>query len=221
MADPHSPPLSSFSFSDEEKAAIELALQQKDPWDEKDPKLKGVKDCLISLKGRLRELHMERQGETCCYCKTNLSGGESFMIDREHILPKAKFKELTYEPFNLSVSCKRCNMSYKGQRTDFAVKQLIETGEHYEESNGYQFVHPNLDRWTDHLTRIMAQVDESVLVKYLIKDESKKGAYTHNYFRFDRLEVQIFDEAQGAKKLSEAAMEQKQSLEKILGGDLP
>ena len=143
------------------------------------------------------------------------------MIDREHILPKTKFKELTYELLNLSVSCKRCNMSYKGQRTDFAVTELVEAGKFYRESRGYQFVHPNLDRWADHLTRIMIQVNESVLVKYLIKEESEKGAFTHKYFRFDRLEVQSFDEAQGAEKLDEAAMEQKKNLEKILGSDLP
>jgi hypothetical protein len=143
------------------------------------------------------------------------------MVDREHILPKAKFKEFTYVPLNLSVSCKRCNMSYKGERTDFLVKELLETGDDYGESNCYQFVHPNLDRWTDHLTRIMAQVDESVLVKYFIKKESEKGAYTHKFFRFDRLEVQVFDEAQGAEKLHESAIEQKRNLEKIFGGDLP
>jgi hypothetical protein len=48
MTDPNPSLLTSFSFSDDERAAIELALQQKNPWNEKDPKLKSVKDCLIA-----------------------------------------------------------------------------------------------------------------------------------------------------------------------------
>ncbi|WP_416340201.1 HNH endonuclease [Pseudomonas sp. C11] len=72
-----------------------------------------VRAVLKNLRDRIKEYHLQRQSNLCCYCRSNLHGGGLFTIDREHIVPKSYCKELTYTMTNLSVACKRCNMEIK------------------------------------------------------------------------------------------------------------
>lgn len=194
--------IEAFSWSDEEVIAVNEASLAADPWAHDAADLAHVKDVLRELKRRLSMLHLGLQGQTCCYCRMVLAGGGYFLIDREHILPKAQFSGLTWDPMNLSVSCKRCNMEFKKERTDFVVdpKTILED---FRNRERYLLVHPNFDTWTEHLRKRVEQDNEFLLVKYTVMPGSTKGAYTHDFFNLADLEIDTLDRAQGMEVLDE------------------
>jgi 5-methylcytosine-specific restriction endonuclease McrA len=193
MSDAYEPKLAELVFSQDEADAITAALKTATPWDVKN-------DFIKSAKGKIRDHHLVRHGNTCCYCRTILHGGGHFMIDREHILPKGTltYRSFCYESWNLSVSCKRCNMQFKGEDIDFVVDKLNPAN--FQKKENYSFVHPNFDEWEQHLSRVAEQVNRNILVKYTIVNDSEKGKYTYKYFDLKALEVNSFDKAQGIVK---------------------
>lgn len=204
MIDAYLPALSGLVFSVDETAAIQAALALPKPWDEKNDHIKSVKN-------KIRSYHLARHGQTCCYCRVILQGGGRFMIDREHILPKGntKYKLFCFEPWNLSTSCKRCNMEIKGEDDYFVIDKLdiskLKTGENY------LFIHPNFDEWERHLIRESHQISRFLFVKFAIIENSAKGQYTFDYFKLEELEVESLDAAQGlrygASPTSQAVLE--------------
>ena len=118
MVDAYLPALSDFKFSADEEAAIAAAMLEESPWD-KVPA--AHKDAMKGAKQRILSYHMARHKQQCCYCRAILQGGGYFMIDREHILPKSLYKPFTFAPWNLSVSCKRCNMQFKKDCVAFVI----------------------------------------------------------------------------------------------------
>ncbi|QDS14700.1 HNH endonuclease [Xanthomonas arboricola] len=211
MTDPYHPPLTAFVYTPEERAAVKIALNAKDPWNHDANDLVAVSEVLRILKARLRDHHLERHNNTCCYCRSNLYGGGHFTIDREHILPKDKFREFTYHIENLSVACKRCNMQFKKRSIKFLAVDHTHVTSVPGFSAWFHFVHPNLDNWRHHLRRYAQQIDTYTFVTYKVVNDSAKGLWTWKFFALERLEVESFDSAQGVKALSEedfAIMEQ-------------
>ncbi len=217
MADPYQPPLDGFAFEVEEIAAIDLALASEKPWDYVPGSDAGIA-ALKSAKTKILNLHLQRHGWTCCYCRTNLQGAGPFMTDREHILPKGKpaYKMLSYTLWNLAAACKRCNMQFKRSGDDFVINN--DDPEAYLASDNYRFVHPNFDLWDDHLIRLAVQVNAENIVKILRK-ESDKAAYTYDFFHFHDLEIDSFDSAQGLENGPEesAAVIELRRLAKAFG----
>ena len=205
MTDPYLPALASFSFTKTEQKAITIAMAKHKPW-------KETNADITSAKAKIRDFHLARRKNTCCYCCTNLHGGGYFMIDREHVLPKGKFKSFTFAIWNLSVACKRCNMEMKGELDSYVVDKSPTAPFH--DSANYRFVHPNFDDWEAHLYREMSQINMRIVVKFAIVDDSAKGRFTHEFFKLKQLETDSFDTAQGGKlkaaqTLTEGALEAK------------
>lgn len=195
MVDPYLPPLAAFAFDAEEIAVIDLALASEKPWDYV-PGSDAEIALLKSAKEKILDIHLQRHGWTCCYCRTNLQGAGPFMTDREHVLPKGKpaYKALSYTPWNLAAACKRCNLQFKRSGDDFVING--EDAASLLASNNYRFVHPNFDLWDDHLIRLAVQVNAQNIVKILRRD-SAKAAYAHDFFNLQDLEIDSFDAAQG------------------------
>lgn len=208
------PNLDGFQFTDEETAAIRFALNQTDvsPWDE--DKLQcspEMKACISDLKNRIRQFHLAEQNHACCYCKTPTLGNVDFIVDREHILPKGKYREYTYEIWNLSASCKRCNMSYKKESTDFIEdEESIRTDLH--NPNRYKFVHPNFDCWHTNLNRVVYENNGMKLI--VIASWTTKGDYTKAFFNLSELEVDTFYTAQGGNLIDPVVAAIRASLPK-------
>lgn len=204
MADPYLPALAAFAFDAEEVTVINLALATDKPWDY-EPSSAIEIELLKSAKKKILELHLERHGWTCCYCRTNLKGAGPFMTDREHILPKGKpaFKALSYALWNLAAACKRCNLQFKRSGDDFVINGDDPAA--LLASDNYRFVHPNFDRWDDHLTRIAVQANTKNIVK-ILRSDSEKAAYTYDFFNLQDFEIDSFDAAQGLENgLDESA----------------
>lgn len=189
------PKLASLQFTADEKAAIETALNSTAPWDHEAQSCKMVRDHLAAIKNKLRAFHMQRQDNDCAYCKVSLAGRAGVSIDREHILPKGKYTAYTYEAFNLSVACKRCNMDIKKERCDFLAN--ASDGQHLQASENYLIVHPNFDDWYKHLCIESVRIGRVRIFKYLVNGKSTKAVYTYSYFKLQDLEEDTFDQAQG------------------------
>jgi len=216
MTDPYNPKLSDFHFTEEEQNLIRMALESEKPWDWKPKGALG--QTMKSVKRKIRDFHMERQGSRCCYCRRDLYGGGHFMIDREHILPKSleSYRALAFSMWNLSVSCKRCNMEYKKDDDSFAVDQG--NPGHFEASSNYLLIHPNFDLYKEHISKISIETDDVIVVKFVKKVGSAKARYTYNYFNLSGLERQAADVAQGAmvvEEPSEAGLEVRRIAERL------
>lgn len=198
MADPYVPKLCSLVWTDDEKNAIAAALKVAKPWNEKAPALAHVKDTLKVVKRKLLQLHLARQGDTCCYCRTVLKGGGHFMIDREHVIPKRNYRHLAYATGNISVCCKRCNMQFKGERLSFVRDKTTIEANHMQ-SGEYLLIHPNYDFWFSHMTRIALQINDALFIVYKFSTDDAKAAFTYDFFALKELEVESFNNAQGCK----------------------
>lgn len=208
--DGYTPALDEFAFDDDERDAINAALETEDPWGW-GPNAQA-KARIKSAKDRICDYHMMRHNELCCYCRVPLHGTGPFTRDREHILPKSMplYRPLSYTMWNLGIACKRCNMEYKKDRIDFLIfpNDMLEL----KKSANYRFIHPNFDRYNEHLSRHATQSDETVVIKYKVITGSAKGAYTYNYFNLRGLEIGSFDRAQGVEQsegFGEFALEAK------------
>ncbi len=216
MADPHTPLLSDFNLSEVEVQAVEAALDTNNPWDDTNASLTPHQAHLKSIKDRLVEFHSERQHGACCYCRNHLAERGPFVRDREHILPKHKYKTLSYKPFNLSFSCKRCNMEIKGMRYDFVIEPNTILDDP-QNSDRYQFIHPNFDNWSDYISIIIHQENNDIIVHYHVKSDHPKAQYTYDYFKLSDLSVDTFDAKQGEKVIISIIRNQISELENQFG----
>ncbi len=178
--------LENFVFYPNESALIEDAMLTKNPWGQ---------GCVKQVKKRIKEFHLTLTNDTCCYCQRDLRGEFTMVIDVEHILPTSKFKLNTFDMWNLSASCKRCNMDIKKADTSFLHQGNISL----EDSARYKLAHPNFDEPEEHIMRLVQQAGRSRIVKYFIRTPDK-GEFTYKYFKLSELETSSYDEAQGANK---------------------
>lgn len=172
------------------KTAIEIAKRDNIKiWDQ---------EILNPVKRKMKGFMIALLEERCCYCCKNITGEHSIVLDIEHILPKAFFKQFEFTPFNLSVACKRCNIGIKGQKRSFLHD---ETKAHNtpEDSENYKFIHPNFDKYFDHLEYEVNIKNSQKMLKYSVQNDSSKGKYTYSFFRLKDLEIDSFNAAQGVK----------------------
>jgi hypothetical protein len=186
------------SFTEEERTSIAIALASYSPWSENSFE-KPTKTNLISAKIKLKNFHLDRTGNRCCYCRRSLLDA-TIESDREHIVPKGKVKSLTFRLFNLSISCKRCNMSYKRQKTEHIV-DYSSVEQDLRNTERYRIPHPNIESYEDHLIRYSIQMGDQELVTY--KRLTEKGKYLFDFVNLRALCIAELDAAQGGEKLNE------------------
>jgi hypothetical protein len=150
------------------------------------------------IRRRIRNLHLEIQGNSCCYCRKSMHEAHGLEIDVEHVLPQGIFFGLALDTFNLSVACKRCNMGIKREKWHF-VNGLTEAQviNARTASATYQLIHPNLDRFAEHLSHVSVDVDGFRFRKFKPKSASDKGKFTYEFMRLDEVEVGDLDYLQG------------------------
>lgn len=187
-------------FTDNEKRLIKN-LSIKDGWNHEDAKPLKKK-----ITKHLKDRHAVVQ---CCYCRRDLHMGHGLIIDPEHVLPKGKFPQYAFEMKNLSLSCKRCNMGIKGEKTSFYLGAINAADPFL--SDHYSFIHPNFDVVKDHLKIRVLQEDDDLLIKYTIVDGSLKGTNAYRFFELEKIEINTFDDVQGTT-VTEISSEMPESI---------
>ena len=148
------------------------------------------------FKQKAKTYYRDLLEEQCCYCRKNTLGEFKMVLDIEHILPKSKFPQYMFATFNLSISCKRCNMNIKKEDVSF-VTDLTQIDTTPQQSGLYKIVHPNVDDYFEHISYYTQTIDDKKIVKYRIINESSKGQFTYDYFKLNELEVDSINQAQG------------------------
>lgn len=150
---------------------------------------------LVPVKRKIKDYYRGVLNENCCYCRRDTTDEFNMVLDIEHILPKTIFPAYMFTPFNLSVSCKRCNMEIKKDQITFLFNSIPPAVP--EDGTNYKFIHPNFDIYGNHLTKEMYQYEDKKLVKYSVVNASPKGVYTKDFFELNKFEQDSFNNAQG------------------------
>jgi uncharacterized protein (TIGR02646 family) len=103
---------------------------------------KGVRDhCLAQQKYR------------CAYCRMEKKELHGMTWDVDHVIPKALHPQYLYEPYNLVVSCKACNIAKSD--CDVLTRKLRRAEKLPVDSGSYKIVHPYFDVYSHHFELIV------------------------------------------------------------------
>ena len=176
------------NFDDNEKDVILAAVAKGGKiWDD---------DTLGPIKRKIKTHCLVKTTHQCCYCRKDFTGEFNMVMDIEHVLPKSKYGDFMFEVFNLSVSCKRCNMMIKGERIDFLVDPILVFNQP-EDSSQYLLSHPNLDDYFQNIGYNAQYIDNKKFVKFVPR--TSKGQFTYEFFKLNQMEIDTINEMQGIK----------------------
>ncbi|WP_209366715.1 retron system putative HNH endonuclease [Priestia megaterium] len=139
-------------------------------WEKKDGEMK-------SLKRHIRSVLKRFQQNKCAYCGLPLD--ETSGSEIEHIAPKGgavypKYKEFTFTPFNLVLSCHLCNNPVKKGKKD----TIVNLNSNYKVCE-FNIVHPYFDDPNHHFDWVPN--GKEVLISY----KSTKGEKSIEIFKLD------------------------------------
>jgi len=143
-----------------------LIPHTKEMWD-KPPDI-----TIKQIKSEIRSQLLNMQDFICAYCGLDLGGTSEGQI--EHIAPKGRYPQFTFEIENLAMACHYCNgFSKKG------TKDTIQTLSVNYEDCEYKLVHPYYDNPDEHYEWTSANK------RVLIQHKTNKGEYSINLFNLD------------------------------------
>jgi len=102
---------------------------------------------LQEAKKYIKNHYIKQQDYTCCYCKQRNEVSHNAVWDTEHIIPKSKYPNFLFEPKNLCISCKDCNLAKSNKN----VLNNINITLFPSKSENYIIVHPHLDEYDNHI----------------------------------------------------------------------
>ena len=143
-----------YRYTKEEQRLIESKYSKGDDWRKK---------CFDSIKKNIRTHLRNKQDNVCCYCRRSFEFGP-LTVDIEHIVHKDEHPGFGFFPYNLALSCRRCN-SIKGTK-EVLINSKQKT--YPKASDAFQIVHPYYDNYSNHITK-----DGVVYVS-----KSDKGSWT-------------------------------------------
>jgi uncharacterized protein (TIGR02646 family) len=133
-------------------------------------------DNIIALKSKIRGQLLSIQNSICAYCGLDLGGTSEGQI--EHIAPKAKYPDFTFEKKNLAMACHHCNgFSKKGNHHTISNKV------NRYSSCSFKLVHPYFDDPSLHYGWV------SQNKKVIIKALSSKGTYSIKMLKLNNLKM--------------------------------
>lgn len=127
------------------------------------------------IKNRISTHCLAEQQCYCAFCEGLVNEGDAPI---EHISPKGRTPDFVYEPYNLVVSCTRCNSpKIKGEKPTIvgAVNPVYA-------SNNFRLVHPRLDNPNQHI--VFQDADRTV---FDAPNCSQKGRDTIAFFHWNNL----------------------------------
>lgn len=153
-----------FNFSKDQKRHIEDFNNDPDHWN-------GNGQVRIALRSAIRRHYLSEQGYHCVYCYRLRQDYHGAAWDIDHIVPKSTYPQFTYEPLNLAIACKDCNVA-KGSKAVFSggvqVQALYPSASH-----NFIIIHPHFDNYCDHIS-----VNYTPKMEVIHKPKTKKGVET-------------------------------------------
>lgn len=158
------------SFTEEEQNLInkiyETGKSGPDMWNE---------SSLKAIRNKISRVTLTNQQCYCAFCEGRLEAGTTAI---EHIVPKGKHREFTYEPKNLVSACGRCNST----RIKGGKETLIGPLNPIYSLNRFKIVHPILDEPDEHIVF----KDEDRII-FDLNNCSQLGKDTIKFFKLEEI----------------------------------
>ncbi|NYT40770.1 hypothetical protein HZY97_08380 [Sphingomonas sp. R-74633] len=124
-------------------------------------------DAAGPVRKAIKDHYIEEQHQRCCYCGHHIATNNNAVWDGEHVISRETKPAFMFEPRNLAVSCKDCNIAK-------SVKGVLKNKDRKtfpSKSTDYIIVHPHFDEYDDHIHWIGPVV-------YAAPSDSRKGSIT-------------------------------------------
>lgn len=108
-----------------------------------------TKGPIVPLRASIRKHYLEQQGYKCAYCRMLKRENHGLSWDVEHIIPKSVHPRFLFEPENLALACKECNLSKLDQ--DVLAGTLRQKALYPRDKESYTIIHPHYDKYEDHM----------------------------------------------------------------------
>jgi len=102
------------------------------------------------VKKYIKDHYKIAQGYRCPYCQQKLEVEHNGSWDAEHIIPKDTHPQFMFEPRNLCVSCKDCNLIKLNKRVLKNQKRV----KFPDDPGDYLFCHPHYHLYSEHINII-------------------------------------------------------------------
>ena len=125
-----------------------------------------------AIKQKIRNQLLKMQNQTCAYCGLDLGGTSEGQI--EHIAPKGRYGQFTFEIENLTMACHNCN----GFGNKGTANTILTINQNYNACI-FKLVHPYYDIPDHHYE--WTTINKNVL----IQSGTLKGIYSIDLFELD------------------------------------
>jgi 5-methylcytosine-specific restriction endonuclease McrA len=103
-------------------------------------------DAVKIVRKEIKDHYIAEQAHRCAYCHHPIYTNNNAVWDAEHVISKQRNPEFMFEPRNLAISCKDCNIAKGEQEVRNTQKVSFP-----ETSPEYKIVHPHFDNYEDHI----------------------------------------------------------------------
>jgi len=104
---------------------------------------------MVALRAAIRDHYTNEQCFKCAYCRQVKREVHGLSWDVEHIIAKSVHPRFLFEPENLALACKECNLS-KSNKEVLTVR-LGDKSPYPRAQDSFCIIHPHYDRYSDHM----------------------------------------------------------------------
>lgn len=108
---------------------------------------------IVELRKIIRGHYLVEQRYRCAYCRMEKKENHGLTWDVEHIIPKAVYPRFLYEPLNLAMVCKECNIAKLDKNV--LCRGLSRNAPLPVNPEAYTIVHPHHDQYSEHFEIIV------------------------------------------------------------------
>ncbi|QDI79790.1 HNH endonuclease [Methylorubrum populi] len=99
------------------------------------------------VRKQIKDHYIAEQHQRCCYCRRQIQTNNNAVWDAEHIISRDARPQFMFEPRNLAISCKDCNIA-KGEQNVMRNKNRVTFPVN---SDDYVIVHPHFDEYETYI----------------------------------------------------------------------
>ncbi|MEM5549591.1 hypothetical protein WNY63_02425 [Pseudoalteromonas neustonica] len=172
-------PFEPINFSEKALAIItRYDLQDHNFWSEA--------ESIDKVRKEIRDHYLPIQEYRCAYCNNQNLETHGLVWDCEHFLPKKGYPKFMFEPKNLVISCKSCNLAKENYKAE-----LLSRGDnpkfYPEEANDFKLIHPIFENYADYF-KIISKNDNKIIepLDNLPEEKKEKAEFTFRCCNFKR-----------------------------------
>lgn len=138
------------------------------------------------IRKEIRDHYMPLQEYRCAYCNNQNIEDHGLVWDCEHFLPKKGYPRFMFEPRNLVLSCKSCNLAKERYKEELLFAE--DKPEIYpENAHDFKLIHPIFESYSDYF-KIVSKNDCRLieLQDNLTEKKKEKADFTFRCCNFKR-----------------------------------